>query len=567
MRLCTLLLFSLFFNICWSYQVIKELRKKINDGEILGRYMTSETGRTVQGFIGIPFASPPVNDLRFKAPQKVTPWNNTLFTQNQRSKCPHIDTIRSATAVEGDEDCLYLNVYVPQTRTSSQLDVLVWFHGGGFTQGHGGPHTYSPDYLLEHDVILVSGNYRLGPLGFLSTEDRNSAGNFGLKDQAFLLQWVHDNIEHFGGNKNSVTIWGESAGAVSVAYQMISPLSEGLFNRAIMNSGVLTGPARSGVARQQAIRLAEQVNCPVLTDTSAIIECLRQVSAEAMIHAGGSYPIVVESFETDEPAFIDQRNYNNRFSHFAQIPLLVGMNSEESLMYIGATLDNPVALDALLTNWDLTLPGTFGYSHLNVTAREEITRSINEFYFGNAATPTNPLDKQSLLNLFTDLFLTFIESVQGRLEQSSHSNTYLYLFTHKGKASFSTATNYYGTSHADDLIPLFPLRKTVFYSSLPSAQDRELTKVMSRMWTNFARFGNPTPSGSEETLWPSVTSNNFSLMQYMQIGNENGFLQNEVLQVKQDYYSERAEFWKRIRQDYGLNSWFEGDSSISRHFL
>lgn len=200
----------------------------------------------------------------------------------------------------------------------------------------------------------MAGNYRLGALGFLSTEDRNCSGNFGLKDQAFLLQWVQDNIEHFGGNKDSVTIWGgifllhilnikiklyknnsESAGAASVAYQMISPMSDGLFHRAISNSGGLSGPARDGVARQQAIRLAEQMNCPT-DDSGAIIECLRQLSPEDIIYAGvGSFPIVVESFETDEPTFIEERNYNNRFSHFSEIPWLVGMNSEESLLSLG----------------------------------------------------------------------------------------------------------------------------------------------------------------------------------------------------------------------------------------
>jgi len=549
-------------------KLIRELRKQINDGEILGRYITSETGRTVSAFIGIPFASPPVGDLRFRAPQKAIPWNGTLVTQNQQSKCPQIDTLSGSTVVEGNEDCLYVNVYVPQTSTNRRLDVLVWIHGGGFTLGHGGPSSYGPDYLLEHDVILVAGNYRLGPLGFLSTEDSSCPGNFGLKDQAFLLQWVQENIEHFGGDKNSVTIWGESAGAASVAYQMISPMSEGLFHRAISNSGGLSGPARSGVARQQAIRLAEFLNCPTLDNTGEIIACLKLVSPEQMIYSEIGFPIVVESFPSDEPAFIDQRNYNNRFSNFAEIPWMVGMNSEESLLNLGATLENSTLFDQLLLNWDARLSGSLGYSHLNDIARGEITRSVNLFYFGNEATPTNQVNRQSLMDLFTDRFLAFIESVQKRLEENGHRSTYLYLFTHKGKASFSRTSTYLGTSHADDLIPLFPLRKTVFFSSIPSSQDRELTEVMNLMWTNFARFGNPTPEGSSLPIWPSVADSSFAFMQYMQIGNENGLLNNDVLQVKQDYYSNRAEFWKQIRADYNLNSWLDDDSfPFSRFFL
>lgn len=560
--------FLFLINSCWPYQVIRELRKRINDGEIVGRYITSESGRTISGFLGIPFASPPVGDLRFRAPQPVIPWSGTLLTQQQQSKCPQIDTFAGSTVYEGNEDCLYVNVYVPETNSNTQLDVLVWIHGGGFTLGHGGPDSYGPDYLLDHDVILVSGNYRLGPLGFLSTEDRNSAGNFGLKDQAFLLQWVQDNIGHFGGNKNSVTIWGESAGAVSVNYQMISSMSQGLFHRAISHSGGLLDPARAGVAQQQAITLAQQMNCPILDDTYEIVRCLREVSPEDMINAGMSFPLVIESFESDEEPFIDQHNYNNRFSNFAATPFLAGMNSEESLLYLSAILENDLLLAFLLSIWDISLPSTFGYGHLNATDQTDITRSINLFYFGNEATPTLQLDRQKLMNLFTDIFLIFINSIQDRVEHSSHSRTFLYLFTHKGKASFSNTTAYLGTAHADDLIPLFPLRKSVFYSSIPSTQDRELTTVMSQMWTNFVRFGNPTPNASAIPVWPAVSSSSFDSMQYMQIGNENGLLDSEVLQVKTDYYSERAEFWKRIREDYNLSTWFQDDSSsLIRYFL
>lgn len=122
-------LFTLL-HTSFAYQVIKELRKQINDGEILGRYITSESGRTVSAFIGIPFAAPPVGNLRFQAPQKVMPWNGTLLTQNQRAKCPQIDTMIGSTVVEGQEDCLYVNVYVPDIRANRKIDVLVWIHGG-----------------------------------------------------------------------------------------------------------------------------------------------------------------------------------------------------------------------------------------------------------------------------------------------------------------------------------------------------------------------------------------------------------------------------------------------------
>lgn len=130
MKLFSLLFFVILLDVCWLFQVIRELIKQINDGEILGRYITSETGRTISAFAGIPFASPPVGDLRFKAPRKASSWNGTLVTQNEGSKCPQIDLISGTIGMDGDEDCLYVNVYVPEITTNNKLDVVVWFHGG-----------------------------------------------------------------------------------------------------------------------------------------------------------------------------------------------------------------------------------------------------------------------------------------------------------------------------------------------------------------------------------------------------------------------------------------------------
>lgn len=184
-----------------------ELEVNLTDGKILGRYLTSNSGRTIRAFMGIPFAEPPLNDLRFRAPVKKKPWRpNTLVAQNEPNKCPQIN----GRVFEGNEDCLYLNVYAPEIEFNKKYPVMIYFHGGSFFTGSGGISEYGPDYFLDTDVILVAGNYRLGLLGFLSTEDENSVGNYGLKDQVAILKWVNENIEHFGGDKNLVTIFGES---------------------------------------------------------------------------------------------------------------------------------------------------------------------------------------------------------------------------------------------------------------------------------------------------------------------------------------------------------------------
>lgn len=130
MNFLSILLLSISVHICFAFVDVDDLTLQINDGEILGRYMTSESGRTISAFLGIPFARPPIGELRFRAPQKPIPWNGTLVTQYEPPKCPQIDTFSGSTSFEGEEDCLYLNVYVPERTTNQSLDVLVWIHGG-----------------------------------------------------------------------------------------------------------------------------------------------------------------------------------------------------------------------------------------------------------------------------------------------------------------------------------------------------------------------------------------------------------------------------------------------------
>lgn len=176
------------------------------------------------------------------------------------------------------------------------MPVLVWFHGGSWIVGSGGVSEYGPQYFLDHDVILVTGNYRLGALGFLSTEDENCSGNFGLKDQMTILEWVQQNIDKFGGDGHSVTIFGESAGSASVNYHLVSPLSKGLFHRAISQSATLmnpwSDPARKGLAKMRAIRLADMMGCSISgTSVKKMMECLREKPAEKITMAQTEFQV------------------------------------------------------------------------------------------------------------------------------------------------------------------------------------------------------------------------------------------------------------------------------------
>jgi carboxylesterase type B len=206
MLLLELLFITIFVNFSEQWEDNDDMTVQINDGKILGRFMTTRTGKPVKAFLGIPFAAPPVGNLRFKAPQNVQAWQGVKRTQQDGPKCVQIQP--AIPVPQGQEDCLYLNVYVPDIENATSLPVMLWFYGGSLVYGEATSTSYGHDYIVQHDVIMVAGNYRVGALGFLSTEDENAQGNLGFKDQLMMMKWVRENIKHFGGDENSVTIWG-----------------------------------------------------------------------------------------------------------------------------------------------------------------------------------------------------------------------------------------------------------------------------------------------------------------------------------------------------------------------
>lgn len=211
----------------------------------------------------------------------------------------NITIFRRDMEISGSEDCLYLNVYTPpiNAKNSSQdalLPVMVFFHGGGWQCGAGIREFYGPEFLLEGgSVVLVSGNFRVGPLGFLSTGQDDCPGNNGLKDQVMILRWIQENIKRFGGDPSSVTVFGESAGGASGTYMIMSPLTKGLFHRVISQSGVnldsWAAPAHKGVAPARAAKLGEILGCKIekneKTRWRQLIKCLREKKAEDITKA------------------------------------------------------------------------------------------------------------------------------------------------------------------------------------------------------------------------------------------------------------------------------------------
>ncbi|CAI6342914.1 unnamed protein product [Macrosiphum euphorbiae] len=232
------------------------------------------------------------------APVKHPGWSGVLEAISEGDKCMQFAFMTDN--IIGSEDCLYLNVLVPQNKLNGKLAVMIFIHGGGFNYGSGSVNEYSPDYLLDENVIVVTLNYRLNVLGFLNLDINECPGNMGLKDQLFAIKWIKENIAAFGGDADNITIFGESAGAASVHCHTISPQSTGLFKKAIMQSGCVFNPwAFNENHRVAAFKFANNLGC-LSNDPEEIVKYLRNVPAIDLVKATkfkvGKYCVLMSFF-------------------------------------------------------------------------------------------------------------------------------------------------------------------------------------------------------------------------------------------------------------------------------
>ena len=288
---------------------------------------TSFPFESVTKFLGVPFAAPPIGELRFKAPEPPKAWKpNVRRAKTHANRCSH------------SEDCLFLDVYTPNVSLS--LPVLFYIHGGAYSGG--AAVLYPSDILALQGVVVVVIQYRLGPFGFLTTGDSAAPGNFGMLDQVEALKWVKENIEHFGGDPNKVTIFGESAGATSVTLQLLSPLSKGLFHQAIAESGVdlssfAIQPTTLGI--RFAKGLAQNLDCTT-SEHNAMVACVREKEGAEIKRASEKLknffadvlmwaPVVDKIFLLDTPRILREKG------EFKKVKLIISFNSHEGASYVG----------------------------------------------------------------------------------------------------------------------------------------------------------------------------------------------------------------------------------------
>ncbi|XP_041788891.1 juvenile hormone esterase [Anopheles merus] len=580
-------------------------------GRLIGRYLNTFSGQGILAFLGIPYAKPPIEDLRFRAPVPYGPWSGDLMATTDSPLCTQRDPYRRDESISGVEDCLHLNVYVPERPRSLSVDanmtnpvlfpVMVFFHGGGWQCGSGTRSFYGPDFLLEHDVIYIGANFRLGPLGFLSTEQVDCPGNNGLKDQSLVLRWIHENIASFKGDPKSVTIFGESAGGASGTYHMMSPLSKGLFHRVISQSGVnldaWAQPAHPGVARSRSIQLGKMLNCTKTNDGGYIemLDCLRKVPAEEItrkfydFYLWDTDPMIPfpPVIEPDIPgAFITKHPRDEYEPHAIELPWMTGLTFDEGALKSASLINVPELRKSLNDHWERALPISLYYDHHEPEMQRQITQKINSFYFKNQKLVT--ATERNLTNLYSDAWFLAGMDEYLRIRLLGHNKrnstfkigeTYVYLFAQKASASFTEifkggAENYYGVCHAEELQYIFPIAKEIpnFQTAIPTEDELEIRRVIIKLWINFARTGNPTPGDEKDNtsdqnqLLPEWRPADSFPLRYLRIGRLDSS-KEPIVALETGLFEERAAFWRKLRAHHYTNSFAIGNNSKMRDEL
>lgn len=521
----------------------KEVVVNLKQGPITAVGQPAGDGRFVYAFQSIPYAKPPIGDLRFMAPVAADAWSEPRNGSQVSAACPQLDLasfLFEESKTLGDEDCLYLNVFTPRP-FSSDLPVMVFIHGGGFVLG--GIDVIQPLPLLTKDVVLVTLQYRLGVLGFLSMEDSLLPGNMGLKDQTLALKWVQDNIKELGGDPNKVTIFGESAGAASVDFHVLSPYSKGLFQHAILQSGNMLCPwALYDDHRGATLKMAEFLNCPSSDDveTQELLACIKDVPVGSLIKAaksltiwqnepGVTLPRVDGDYLPQQPAEVLKKGEYNRVS------LMAGINQDEGSIVVPFLLPNSKDIEALKENFTEIGPMALVFRKSDGNL-EYLAKRIFYHYLGVAEFPMDNVDGYAEL-LGDRYFKKCHEDVSDMYARESvyGNNVYLYELQHRGVQTLipmeGIGENWVG--HGDDLQYLF--NNMMPFKPLERGDDLFVSEIMVALWTNFATTGNPTPDLSLGFKWFPTTVTD---RQYLVITTSPS--------MQKDTNADMREFWRNL---------------------
>lgn len=538
----------------------------ISTGQIQGSILPSTAGRPFHAFQGIPFARPPLGPRRFLRPEPAERWDGVRQC-NSALQFTQINIFRAGSPREGREDGLVLNVYSPHLYPDQPLPVMVWIHGGGFVSGSGTRGLYGPEHFMDRDVVLVTLNYRLSVLGGLYLGEE-CPGNQGLRDQILGLQWVQENIKQFGGAPDRVTIFGESAGGMSVMNHILSPRSAGLFSAAIAMSGSPLSPFTGADKhpRHYAVRLAARLGCTARSDQE-ILQFLQRQQPEQLqslgymfeefIRAPFPFKPIVDGGLVSDPVLPAEPLQLLQSGQYNKVPIIVGTNKDEGLLIKGFYGREEGGYATAWRDWDTVGPLAFFHRERDEVGEAEVeaTRQYRDKHWsdGQKFGASGP-GGEALVRMYGDLLFTapadwLVKLVAGGPDPPP---VYHYLYSHQGPVSlydilvlppwklglqllglplglnlFSPRS---GVCHGDELFILFKAA-LLPVNTVRSRQDRRVQASLLDRWTEFAARHQPGPGW--ERFDPAAP-------RYLEIRSE-----GESMEYPADHQARMAE-WRDI---------------------
>lgn len=537
--------------------------QKAEQPEVVTKYGTARgyqfkvdaAERSVNVFLGLPFAKAPVGPLRFSEPQPPEPWKGVRDATSYPPMCLQdkvlgqflsdvITNRKEKVILQMSEDCLYLNIYTPvSTEKQEKLPVFVWIHGGGLAFGSASPYDGSALAAFDN-VVVVTIQYRLGIVGYFSTGDKYARGNWGYLDQVAALQWIQENIIHFGGDPGSVTICGESAGGISVSALVLSPLAKGLFHKAISESGTAIRTLFTDKPEEEAQRIAAASGCEK-SSSAALVECLREKTEEEMEQITLKMDMTTLKVcytspgKCEQPSMFISSTVDGVFfpksprellseKAINAVPYIIGVNNCEFGWVIPEMMKVPdftEGLDKEVARQ--VLQSSFVLSFKSVPS--DIVDLVFNEYIGKAESRAQVRD--GLLDAIGDHMFVFPAIEVARYHRDAGHPVYFYEFQHRPSSATGVVPEFVKADHGDEIAFVFG---KPFLAGNATEEENKLSRAVMKYWTNFARYGNPNGEGLVH--WPQYDLDE----RYLEID----LIQKAAKKLKED----KMEFWVQLTE-------------------
>ncbi|XP_055537567.1 acetylcholinesterase-like [Wyeomyia smithii] len=536
---------------------------EVRQGKLRGVTSRLPNGLAYHYFKGVPYAKPPLGELRFQPPVP----NDKFYTAVVDCLVDRNMCVQPVVGnwIVGKENGLYLNVFTPALPVEGGVDVpklpvMVWIHGGGWMTGSGGSFTYDPIYLVQDGVVVVTMNYRLGPLGFLSLPSAGVPGNAGLKDQLLVFKWVQENITRFGGDPGNVTVFGESAGSMAAYLHYLSPNSRKYFHRVICQSGVSTSDSSfqrnpAELARKLAKSLGYEGD-----DDRQVLKTLQDAPAKLIIRNRNvvmteddkklslhiPFRPVIEETTSDDSIITESPESILKSFDTLRMPLINGCNTGEGLLNIRMILGRLKDFDR---DDSLLVPQLMG--NPPGLDKFKLGAEIKRYYFGQKRIDKHSLNELNDLMSDNAFITNTMVSAEWLAKYQPNVRHYHYRFGFDGEFScvkrLFNLSHVKGACHGDDLFYLF---HAGLLPQLPESSDEcRIRNLMVRMWTNFAKYGDPTPDKDDGLItfrWEPVriaakTEDKF-VLNCLEIDRLPKMIENPA--------GERIELWRNYLRTY-----------------